>query len=72
MSISQITYFPIFDLPLVAYLGIITLLLLFTTATLGLLTRRGKVQFKYHRMLAYTTIVFALIHGLLALLAYIL
>ncbi|MDD5489113.1 MAG: hypothetical protein PHP25_00320 [Candidatus Moranbacteria bacterium] len=71
--IAQFAYSIYFGLPVVAYFGMITLLLLLTTATLGYLSLRGKIQkgFKYHFFFARTTIVFALIHAILALSAHL-
>lgn len=71
--IAQFAYSTHFGLPVVAWAGIITLLLLLTTAALGYLSLHGKIQngFKYHFFFARTTIAFALIHALLASSAYL-
>lgn len=55
--------------PLVMYGGILTLLLLLLTATVGALNFKGivTVPFKWHPRLAITTITVALIHGFLGL-----
>jgi len=55
--------------PLVMYGGILTFLLLLTTATIGALNFKGivTIPFKWHPRLAITTIIVALIHGLLGL-----
>jgi hypothetical protein len=70
--IAQFAYSIYFGLPVVAYAGMLTLLLLLTTATLGYLSLHGKIQngFKYHFFMARTTIVFALIHAILAVSIY--
>lgn len=58
--------------PLVMYGGIFTLLFLLFTATVGLLNFNGIaiIPFKWHPRLAATTIMVALIHGLLGLSIY--
>ena len=66
MVFNEIAYYPIAGIPLLVYLGMITLILLITTATLGLLVYRGKVKFVFHKLSAILTIISALIHGLLA------
>jgi len=51
-------------IPLTIILGISTIISLLITATLGFLTHRGKPNlFKYHKTLAYLTILLALIHA---------
>ena len=70
MVLNNITYYQIFGLPLIVYLGIITILLLITSSLFGALTLKGKMKFKYHKIFAAITIIFALLHGALALLAY--
>lgn len=70
--IAQFAYSVYFGLPVIAYAGILTLILLLTTATLGYLSLHGKIQngFKYHFFFARTTILFALFHAILAASAY--
>lgn len=54
--------------PLFAWLGLLTLISLLTTASYGYMLVKGKVRkVKIHLMLASTTIVIALVHGYLAL-----
>ena len=55
--------------PLVMYGGILTLLLLLSTATIGVLNSKGivTIPFKWHPRLAIATITVALIHGFLGL-----
>lgn len=75
MKIAQIAYsHPFgFSLPVVAYLGSLTLILLLSTATVGFLNFRGntKIPFKWHPRLAATTITVAIIHAIFALSAYL-
>ena len=71
--IAQFAYSIYFSLPVVAYAGIIIILLLLTTAALGYLSLHGKIKngFKYHFFFAKTTVAFALIHAILAISAYL-
>ncbi|MCK5300553.1 MAG: hypothetical protein KAJ21_01530 [Thermoplasmatales archaeon] len=70
--LENITYYPIFDIPFIVYLGIITILLFFLTALIAFLRRKGKIKIsiKWHYYLAYISITLGLIHGILVLLAY--
>jgi len=68
--INKLLSFYVFNFSLIAILGIITLILLLITATLGFLIRRGKIRMKWHFWLARLTIAFALIHAALALSVY--
>lgn len=71
MALTQITFFPVLGLPLIAWLGMITYLGFISTASIPLLTRRGvRIQFKWHMRLAYFSIIMATIHGLLGLATY--
>ena len=71
--IGQIAYFPVLGRPLIMWLGVVTLLCLFFTATIAFLNKRRirKIPMKYHPLMAKITLVIALIHGLLGLLLYI-
>ena len=62
----------LFGLPLYLYLGIITFAALITTATLGYLFLKGKfgVKFIWHKYMAITTIILAIIHATLVVSAY--
>ena len=71
--LAKIAYFLIFGKPLVFYLGILALLLLLTTAAIGFFNMRGvhTVPLKWHFRMAGATIVLALLHGILAMSAYL-
>jgi hypothetical protein len=71
LTIAQLAYHNILGLPLIAYLGIISILLLITTGVFGFLTLKGKVSFSWHKGVAITTIVFAFIHAILAMSSYL-
>ncbi len=57
------------DKPLVMYSGILTLLFLLFTATVGALNFKGItiIPFRWHPRLAITTIIVALFHAILGL-----
>ena len=52
------------------YGGIIVLLLMLATATLGAMVLKGKIQFKYHKAMAISTIIAGLLHGILGMLSF--
>ena len=56
----------IFGLPLAVIFGILTIISLFTTASLGIATHVYKKNvFKFHMFFAFTTLTLALIHLIL-------
>jgi len=67
----QIAYYVVFGLPVVAWGGILTLISMLTTATLGYLFHTGKAVFPFywHWGMALTTITLAILHGTLGILA---
>ena len=69
--IKNIAYSLILGKPVVMYFGLITIILLLTTATIGYLAYRGKVNFSWHKAMAATTITVAVIHAVLALSLYL-
>ena len=66
MTFNEIAYYNILGIPLLVYLGGITITLLILTAIAGYLLHRGKIKFKIHRNFVIATITFAVIHGFLA------
>ena len=70
---NDITYYLIFGLPFIVYLGIITIVMFIITALFALFRRKGKIKIsvKWHYRLAYISIILALIHGFLGITAYI-
>lgn len=70
--LNNITYYLIFGKPLIMYLGIVTLLSLMVTAYIGYSNFKGKskIPFAWHPRIAAITILIALVHGTLGLLAY--
>jgi hypothetical protein len=68
MSFRDVAVTMIWFQPLFAWLGLLTLLSLLTTASYGYLLFKGKFRsFRTHMMLAATTIVLAIVHATLAL-----
>ncbi len=70
MVLNNITYLQILGRPLIFYLGIITLLSFLFTASIPRLSRKGKMNFKWHPRMAKFSISLAIIHGGLGALAY--
>jgi hypothetical protein len=72
MVLNSISYYPIFGLPLIAYLGMVTLLMLLLTMSVSISYLRGWkwLGFKWHPRLAFITLGLAIIHGTLAVLIY--
>lgn len=70
--VQNIAYTFVFGKPLVMYGGILTMLLLLSTATVGFLNFKGIhiIPFKWHPRLALTTIIIAVIHAILGLSLY--
>lgn len=72
MVLDQITYFPIFGIPLTAYIGIITLALITFTAFIAVMNSKGNMRIKpkWHPIMARISLIFAFVHGVLSLLSY--
>lgn len=70
--LSEISYFSILGRPLIMYLGILTFLSVVSTASIPILKKRGfrRVSFRTHHRLAYTSLVLAVIHGVLGVSSY--
>lgn len=69
--ITNIAYYQILGLPLILYLGVLTILSLFATAVNGYLAMKGKIDFKWHHRFAAITLLLAATHGTIGLLAYV-
>lgn len=71
--IGDIAYFQILGKPLIMWSGIATLISLLSTATIAILNKRGinKIPFKWHPIMARTTIVLGILHGLMGLSTYL-
>jgi hypothetical protein len=69
---QEITYYLIFGIPFIVYLGVVTIFMFIITASLALLKRKGKIKISinWHYRLAYISIILGLIHGFLGILAY--
>jgi len=70
---QEITYYLIFGIPFIVYLGIITVLMFILTAVIALLKRKGKMKYsiKWHYLLAYISILLGIIHSILGISLYI-
>ncbi len=69
---QDITYALIFGKPLIMYLGILTILTFFLTASIAILNFRGihTIPFSWHPRCAAVALCLAVIHGILGILAY--
>jgi len=63
----------LFGLPLVLYLGLVTITLVIITLVVGASIHRGNSRFtiRGHRLLAIISLLVALVHGLAGLLYYL-
>jgi len=70
--LESITYYQIFGKPLIMYGGILALLSLLFTATISILNKKGisTIPFAWHPRMAIITVILAMIHGTLGILAY--
>jgi len=69
--LANLTYYSIFGLPLILYLGVSTLFIFGLAALFGFLAMKGKVPLKWHHRVVAIAFALAVIHGLLGILAYI-
>lgn len=65
----QISYYNILGLPLIAWLGIITYLVIIISAIIGHLFLKGKMKsgLKVHLVLSAIAIIFATLHAILGI-----
>jgi hypothetical protein len=70
--LNQISYYPVLGYPLILYLGVISLIFFLIAVSISTVFK-GKIKshFKTHRMIAIISIIIALIHGLMGILAYL-
>jgi hypothetical protein len=70
--LTDISYFIIFGRPLIMYLGIVTLLMFLITASIAILNMKGidTIPFVWHPRFAVVSLLLALVHGMLGILAY--
>ncbi|MFA4877964.1 MAG: hypothetical protein WC586_11160 [Methanoregula sp.] len=69
---AEVTYAPILGKPLILYLGVLTLLGFLFTASVAILNHKGihTIPFRWHMRCAAISIVLAMVHGSLGILAY--
>ncbi|MFP4461278.1 MAG: hypothetical protein ACOC34_06005 [Thermotogota bacterium] len=72
-AILQFAYMTFLGMPMIAWLGIITYILLFFTILLQVLKIKKKIKFSFkaHKTMAYITLVLATVHGLLVMFTYL-
>ncbi len=65
-----IAYSTIFGIPIITYLGFLTLLMFTITASTSLLTKKKimKIPFRWHPRLGKISLAIAVIHGVLGIL----
>lgn len=68
---GELAYTMIFGKPLLFWLGLTTMAFLLVTVSLGLMVIRGKVKFKYHKMMAFTLLGIGIVHAAVALTVYL-
>jgi len=70
--LQEISYYLIFGKPLIMYLGILTLCGFLFTASIAVMNKKGirNVPFVWHPRMAMIAICCAVIHGVLAVLAF--
>ncbi|HBH45769.1 MAG: hypothetical protein A2445_01320 [Candidatus Jacksonbacteria bacterium RIFOXYC2_FULL_44_29] len=73
MTIQNIASYPILGRPLFFDLGIVTLLLMLLTISVPLLNQKGirLIPFRWHKKLAFATLVVAVTHAVLAFIVYL-
>jgi hypothetical protein len=69
MVFQEIAYASFGGNSVVAYGGMLTFILLCSTATMGYMNTKGKGNINQHKALAIFTLCFAALHGLLVILA---
>lgn len=71
MVFQSFSYYTILGLPVIVYMGLITLILLLSTATLGYMvfTGKGNIKVRTHLRMAVLTVIFALVHAFFAFMA---
>jgi len=72
-AILRFAYTTFLGMPMIAWLGIVSYVLLFFTGFLQVLKTKKKIKlsFKAHKTMAMITIVLATIHGLLVMFTYL-
>lgn len=72
--ISKIGFYPIFGIPLIMWLGTLTLLCFLITAGISIINSRRrthKIPLSRHVWMARISITLALVHGILGMLAFL-
>jgi hypothetical protein len=71
--LKEIAYYNILSRPIVFWAGILTITSVFFTALIAFLNKKGinKIPFRMHPKMAVISLIFALLHDLLALSFYL-
>ncbi len=71
--LEEISYYMILGIPLIVYLGVLTLISFIATAAIAIMNQKGntKIPLKWHFHMAKISILLALIHGSLGIMAYL-
>lgn len=71
--LTNITYYYLGGLPLIAYLGMLTLICFLFTTYIAVMNKKGnnKIPLVWHFRLAKISIALAVLHGLFGLLSYL-
>ncbi|NPV50900.1 MAG: hypothetical protein HPY60_06870 [Candidatus Methanofastidiosum sp.] len=70
--LNEISYYPILGYPLILYLGIIAIIFFLIALSIStILKDKIKSHYKTHRKIAIISVIIALIHGLMGILAYL-
>ncbi len=69
--LNEISYYPIFGYPFILYLGLIAVVLFLIAVSISTVFKaKIKSHYKVHRQIAIISIVIALLHALMGILAY--
>lgn len=71
--LEEITHYKILGIPLIAYLGLLTLFCFLFTAYIAVMNKKGDIRIspKWHPIMARISISLAILHGLFGLAAYL-
>ena len=71
--LEEISYYMVLGIPLIVYGGILTLLSFIATAAIPIMNQKGinKIPMVWHFRMAKLSILLALVHGSLGIMAYL-
>ena len=70
----ETAYYPVAGMPLIVFIGLLTLLSLFMTGAVVMLNKRGyhKIPMKWHFILGKITVALGIFHGVFGIFVYML